>query len=791
MRFTFRLKLLTIVGSAALAFVLLTVASTLISNQVEQQMATIEESYVPRLELGPQLERQFEGLRRAFQDAVAAQDTEGLDGTRGLRDTFLETLASARNAVNPADAAQLREAVQDYYAAAHDVSHRLIAGETGEALVDGMESMQAKQNHAADLLRTVTAFDKQTLTEAFTAARRAQATATRLRLLISIGCLAVVLALSLWVSRSVLRSLAELTAGFERYGRGEFSEPLRAMSHDELGEVAEKANQMAANLQRLREERDAADWLKTGQAGLAHELRGELEPVEAANRVVRFLARHLDAPVGALYSYSDGEALQLLGQYARSPDVSAGDAVPTFRMGEGLVGQAALQEEVTVISEPPAEYLRIHSGLGEAAARVIVLLPLLHAGKVTGVLELGLFKPWSDLYTELLLSVRETAAIAIEVARARAAVGSLLAETRQQSQRLATQEEELRVTNEELQAQQEELTQSNEELTQQTEELEAQRRFLEQKNAELKEAQRALEQKAKDLTTVSAYKSQFLANMSHELRTPLNSMLLLSNLLADNDGRNLTDKQVEYAKTIYGAGNDLLALINQVLDLARIESGKQDLRIESVPLRLLVEHAERVFAPLARDKGLAFSAELAPGLTDTILTDRQRVEQIVTNLLGNAIKFTERGRVELRVRAPAPGARFRRGDLRADRAVAFVVSDTGIGIAPEDQVRIFTPFEQIEARSDRRYGGTGLGLSITHELASRLGGEVHLESGRGTGSTFLCYLPFEPPAAGTEASAAALGVTDGQSLRPAPAPFARAAVESEGVGLLIIEDDAR
>jgi signal transduction histidine kinase/ActR/RegA family two-component response regulator len=524
-RLSFRTKLLAIVGSAAFALVVIVLASTITANRVERQMTTIQERYLPRVELEPKLEALFEQLRRGFQDAVGAHDQEALDRTREARDAFLVELRAASAVVDAEEAEALRRAVIDYHAAAHDVSQRLLAAETGEALVDAMASMQAKQSHALALLKKTTSFDRAELADAFSAVKRAQASAAQIRLFVAMACLLLVLVLSVGLSRSALRSLTELAAGFERFGAGRFGEPIQVSSDDELADVAAQANAMAAS-------------------------------------------------IGA-------------------------------------------------------------------------------------------------------------------------------------------QEERLHATNDELEAQQEELRRANDELTRQT----------------------------AALTTVSAYKSQFLANMSHELRTPLNSMLLLSQLLADNETKNLTDKQVEYSRTIHSAGNDLLALINQVLDLAKVEAGKQEVRIEDVRLRDLADHAKRVFGQLARSKGLRFVVELEPGMPETIPTDRGRATQILNNLIANAIKFTDRGAVVLRIACPAENTRFERADLGSGRSVAFVVADTGVGIAPEHHEHVFAPFEQVEAASDRRYGGTGLGLTISRELATLLGGELQLSSKRGVGSTFTLFLP--------------------------------------------------
>ena len=808
MQFSFRSKLTAIVGTAALAFIVLLISSATISNRTQQQLNEIEKRYLPRLELGPRLETQFDHLQRGLQDAVAARDAETLESTRALKNALLDELAAARTIADPVQAAMLRNAIEDYYAAAYDVSRRILTGETGEALVRWMGAMQTKQAQAARVLKETTAFDRSGLAQAFAVATQAQATATQVRLSVIVACLVVVVLMSVQLGRGVLGTLSQLTMGLRRFGKGDFHTPIPVVSHDELGEVAEQANQMAASLYRLGTERERADWLKAGQAGLVVEIRGELEHKDLADRATTFLAQYLKAAAGALYVYQPDASLKLAGQYALSPGTEAGQAAPSFRHGEGLVGQAALVDRVTVVTEPPADFLRVRSGLGEGAPRSIVFQPIMHVGRITGVLELALFRAWTDVDTELLSLVRDPLAIALDGARSRAAMRDLLAETQRQAERLSSQEEELRAINEELQSQQDELRQTNAEMGMRAKELEDQRRILEDRNLELTDARARLEHKASELTTVSSYKSQFLANMSHELRTPLNSMLLLSNLLAENEAGNLTDKQVEFSRTIHAAGKDLLALINQVLDLARIESGKQEVRNEPVALQAVVQHIERVFQPLANDKGLALSASVANDLPSTINIDRRRLEQILNNLLGNAIKFTPKGSVTLRVNRPsADGARLP-ADLPRERAVAFAVTDSGLGIAPADQQRVFAPFEQVDAATDRRYGGTGLGLAISRELAILLGGELSLQSTLGQGSTFTVVVPEEPPPSRggdavlrasarpadepTAAARAAVPVTvaraDQGSSLAAAAPGTDAG-ESGEVSLLLIEDD--
>jgi CheY-like chemotaxis protein/signal transduction histidine kinase len=790
MNLSLRAKLTAIVATAALAFVVIIAAGTLSLRRTENVLAQIEGRYVPRLDARPRLEAELERLQRSFQDAVSAHDAEAVAATRETKEGILALVASAGSGIDPGAAAAFRGALDDYYVAALDVSRRLIAGERGEQLVAAMGAMQQKQGRAMELLRTATALDRAELAGAFREASRALNDSARIRLTVSIACLLAVILLSTWLGRGVLRSVAGLTTGLERFGRGEFARSIAVESRDELGDVARRANEMAESLRRLSAERDRVEWLEAGHAGLARELRGELEPEEVATRAVRFLARALDAPVAALYTLEPDGALVLAAHHALAPlstSTSESAPVPRFAPGEGLVGQAALEEELRVVENAPADYLRVRSGLGDAAPRAIVLLPLSNAGRVTGVLELGVFKPWSEQSGQLLRTVRETLAIAVVVARARAATRELLTATQRQAEKLAQQEEELRATNEELQAQEEELRQANTDLSHQTEELAAQRQTLADANQDLDEARQRLEHRAGELATVSAYKSQFLANMSHELRTPLNSMLLLSNLLSENEDHTLTARQVEFARTIYAAGKDLLALINQVLDLAKVESGRPDVTFAPAPLGEITTHLERVFTPLARDKGLALSVSLDPGLPTTIITDRQRLEQILTNLLGNALKFTARGEVSLRVEPAGSAARFKRSDLTSGGALAFIVSDTGVGIAPDDHERVFAPFEQVDGAADRKYGGTGLGLGIARELATLLGGELQLESSLGHGTKFTCYLPRAAPAHATAKApppATPVAATPMAARRESPAPAAGAPF------LLLIEDDS-
>jgi CheY-like chemotaxis protein/HAMP domain-containing protein len=760
---SFRAKLTSIVAITTLAFGAMVTVYALVGYRETHDLDDVESRMVPKLELGPKLESSFERLRQSMQDAVAAQDPSALDDSIRQRNDFIAAVSAAGPALTPAEAAQLRHAITAYHDAAYGVSRRLMRGETGEALVDALAAMQAQQRGTQGLIERSARLERKELTAGFAKVRGGISTGTRYATAIGLASLIVVLALSGWVARGVLGSLRDLSKGVARFATGDFRESIPVTTADELGKLTLETNQMAASLRR-------SDWLREGLAGLAHELRADLTPEGVAEAVLRYLCQRLGAVAGAFFVNDGGGTLVAVATHALD-DARAG--VRLFALGEGLVGQAAQEAGVTLIRDAPSEYFLVRSGLGESRPKVLVLVPLRRSTGVSGVIELGFFvEPDADA-RELLDASREMIVISLEIARARNTQRLLLEKSQQQADLLAAQEEELRASNRELVDQQDELRRANDEL-------ELQRQALSTQNIALEEAREDLLQKAADLSRVSGYKSQFLANMSHELRTPLNSMLLLSHLLAENEGENLTAKQVEYAKTIHSAGKDLLGLINQVLDLAKIEAGKQDVDASEVPLAELAERTERLFAAAAEAKGVTFRVELEPGLPHRIVTDRQRVERILVNLLGNALKFTERGEVKLRIYRPLRDSVLGASKLDPAASIAFAVSDTGIGIPGSAQERIFAPFEQAEARADRRFGGTGLGLAIARESALLLGGDLVLESREGRGSTFTCYLP--------EQSVPAAPAVRAERAEPSETAQ-RAPLTREQTYLLIVEDD--
>jgi CheY-like chemotaxis protein/signal transduction histidine kinase/HAMP domain-containing protein len=773
LQLSFRAKLISIVVATILAFAAVLAVGAYVGHRQVQALDDVEGRMVPKLELGPSLKSQFEHLRQGMHDAVAAQDSAALDVSLRQRNELLRTVAAAGSALRAEDAALLRDSITAYHQAAFDASRRLLRGESGESMVDALAAMQVQQHATESLIETAAKLDKRELAGGFGAVRQGVTNGTRYGLFIGLLALLPVLLLSSWVGRGVFRTLADMSTGMSRFATGNFDTAIPVTSEDELGQLAREANQMAASLRR-------ADWIKAGRVALSEELRGELEPNEVAERALKFVCEHVGAVAGVLYVATEG-TLRPAAQRAYGADVL--DQSRTFRSGEGLPGQAALRDEITLIADPPQGYFTVRSGLGESPPRSLAFLPLARGERRMGVFELALFEPLSDDARELYTSVSETIAIALDVAESRAKLRDLLEESQRMTEQLASQEEELRASNRELSEQQEELKRANEELEQQ-------RHALSNQNTELIRAREGLLEKAHELAQVSSYKSQFLANMSHELRTPLNSMLLLSHLLAENEGRNLTTKQVEFAKTIHGAGTDLLDLINQVLDLAKIEAGRQDVVLEDVPIRELFDRLARLFRPTAHSKGLRFELEIADDLPEFVTTDRQRLERILVNLIGNALKFTEHGEVTLRAHRPHPDDPSASRRVVSSRRLALSVADTGIGIPKAAQERIFAPFEQADAGVGRRYSGTGLGLAIARESALLLGGDLTVESTVGTGSTFTCYLPERASARTADHAERAAGTSSVPPSNRTPVADDRDSVIPGEAYLLVVEDDS-
>ncbi|PWE46808.1 response regulator [Pseudomonas prosekii] len=484
-------------------------------------------------------------------------------------------------------------------------------------------------------------------------------------------------------------------------------------------------------------------WLRSGQTELAEQVLGQLSLQMLGRNILKFCAQYMGTAVAAIYIREDHGGLKRVASYGFSREQEEQDQA--IYDGEGIVGQAVQQARLIRLDDVPQGYFRVSSGLGEGLPHSVMVVPTSDDDRVNGVIELGFLRPLEERDVELLELIASNIGTSIEAARYRQRLQEVLAETQQLNEELQVQQEELKTANEELEeqsrilkesqahleTQQVELEQTNEQLAEQAQILSDQRDAMDQKNTELNQAQTQLEERAEELQRSSKYKSEFLANMSHELRTPLNSSLILAKLLAENPQENLSAEQVKFAESIYSAGNDLLNLINDILDISKVEAGKLDMRPENTSVSRLVEGLRGMFEPMAKDKNLQFNIELQPGAPMMIFTDRQRLEQVVKNLLSNAVKFTEKGSVSLTV-ASQPGD-----------GIAFIVRDSGIGIAADQQESIFEAFRQADGTTNRRYGGTGLGLSISRDLAVLLGGSISVTSEPGQGSSFTLVLPLQ------------------------------------------------
>ncbi|MCF8108787.1 MAG: response regulator [Desulfohalobiaceae bacterium] len=506
---------------------------------------------------------------------------------------------------------------------------------------------------------------------------------------------------------------------------------------------------MLASLQANRDQTRRQNWLKTGLARLNKAMQGDPEIEVLASDLISAISTYLQAQVGAFYVAQDGEKLRLslLGTYACGNDKNLSSV---FGPGEGLVGQAALEKQQILIKNVPEDYVKVTSGLGERVPRFICVTPFVYERRVKGVVEIGTLNELSELDMEYLDQAMGPVAIAVEGARNRTRLTEALTESQRYSEELQSQQETLKTANEELEAQTGRLKDSEERLKTQQEEMEVANEELEEKNELLERQKRDMEQARKDIETqagelalASKYKSEFLANMSHELRTPLNSLLLLAQDLARNKAGNLTGEQVESARIIHAGGSDLLNLINEILDLSKIEAGQMDLQLGTVLVSDLAEGAGVSFRHMAEEKGLQLDVAIGDDAPVELVSDHKRLEQVIRNLMSNALKFTESGTVRVTFGRPGPCQDLSQSGLSPDNCLAVRVQDTGPGIAPDQQKIIFQAFQQGEGGTARPYGGTGLGLSISRELAQLLGGEIQLASEPGKGATFTLYLPIK------------------------------------------------
>lgn len=571
----------------------------------------------------------------------------------------------------------------------------------------------------------------------------------RIVVLIAITFVLVII-IALFVTRQLVKPIRLINQWVNRVASGDYVEGAVLSGNNEISELSRSFAQMTERLRTVSGENTRRHWLQEGMSGLHNSVRGEQDMADLCHKVVTYIAHYLDMHSGAMFVKNDQNQLDLMGTFAwRKRNQHAN----RFDIGEGLIGQAALEKETIEITNVPDGYLDIESGLGVAKPAHLIIVPLSYENELKGVFEFARLGPMTDEQNLFLDHSVESIAIAINSAQYRTRVNQLLDTTTQQSEALKEQKEELRSVNEELEkragileeseeelrAQSEELQKSNAELEELSEQLMLQKEEIERKNKDIELSSQKVAEKAEELARASKYKSEFLANMSHELRTPLNSLLLLSQMLAENDEENLTEDQVESAQVIYNGGKELLDLINDILDLSKVEAGKMSVNLDNTLLKEVKGSIETLFKPVAESRGLQFQVNIERGASKSVFTDSQRLMQIVKNFLSNALKFTEQGSVQVRMFNEVRPGRF-----CEDSWVAFSVKDSGIGIPKDKQVSIFESFQQADGSTSRKYGGTGLGLAISREMAELLGGFIELESEEGQGTTFTLFLPGNP-----------------------------------------------
>ena len=611
-----------------------------------------------------------------------------------------------------------------------------------------------------------------------------------------------------------VRAIAEVSTAVTK---GDLTRSITVEASGEVEELKNNINEMIRNLREQTLKNTEQDWLKTNLARFTRMLQGERDLSTVSNLVLSELAPLINAQHAVFYvTDRDDEGQTVLNLAASYAFNNRKHLANQFKIREGLIGQCAYEKSRILLTNVPKDYVQVSSGLGEAPPANIIVLPALFEGEVKAVIELATFGEFNETQMAFLDQLMESIGIVLNTIAANMRTEGLLKQSQLLTSELQAQQEELKKTNDRLEQQaaslrqseellrtkQEELQQTNAELQEKAHLLSIQNQQVEAKNREVEQAKLALEEKAEQLALTSKYKSEFLANMSHELRTPLNSLLILSKLLADNAQGNLSDKQVEFARNIHDAGTDLLGLINDILDLSKIESGTVTLDIGEMSFASLRDQVDRTFAQIAADKKLDFQVELDGALPRSMYTDDKRLQQIIKNLLSNAFKFTEKGHVKLKVARAHGGWSPANDHLNtAGQVLAFQVEDTGIGI-PEDKQRIiFEAFQQADGTTSRKYGGTGLGLSISREITRLLGGELKVESKSGKGSIFTLYLPLNFSPAQAPASTRSLGGAQAARAMLLSSSFSDEPAEAvaddrDGISagdpvVLIVEDDPR
>ncbi len=719
-------------------------------------------------------------------------DQEGINAIRQSEISIAERINDMENMIHQEKSKQFLFMLDHQYAAYENTVEQIIAAYKNGDMAEISKLMVNAGTQRSQLIAVIgkfVAFQEKAMQDTVNSSQQSYTEALRLAIAAAIGGLLLGIGFAIWVIRSVSRSLIRVIDVMKHIEYGSLQLPrIELTSKDEIGEIAHAFNEMAGALERheraqqeYEEAMQADSELKSQVAELNALTQGILDVAILGRQYINKITPMVGASYGVLYKkeeFPGADRLIRLASYAaENPADRVGEA--SFQLGEGLVGQCAAENREIWLERVPDQYIKIHSGLGQAPPASVIVLPVAFEGEVLAVMELASFGNFTAMHRALLSQSADYLGVTLNRIEKHMQVQELLKESQ--------------AINEELQTQSEELQQQQEELRTINDELEAQNKVSEQRNLDLEAIRTELEEKARQVELGSKYKSEFLANVSHELRTPLNSLLILAKVLLDNQEGNLTGKQVEYARTIYSSGNDLLQLINDILDLSKIESGKMDIHYDDVHLDDIMEYCNQQFKLIAKEQKLDFFIHKQNDLPKKIRSDALRLIQILKNLLANAFKFTEKGSVSLELRS----VKDHETGGREPEMVAFSVSDTGIGIPADKQHIIFEAFNQADGTTSRKYGGTGLGLSICRELADLLGGYIEVESEEGKGSTFTLFLPmreaaFHPGVEEAAAAAADRGEDTDYTEINAPEedyPLVKEVLTDKNI--LIVDDDMR
>lgn len=835
-------KVMSVAAIGVIAFLFYLVLNFNANVQNERRISEIRDVDFPVLEIINNSSIALTSIKQSLTDAVSASEEDSLLAAEEVASKILSDIRLISQ-VSPelrAEAEELEASFTLYFDTSMTVAQGLMSGTLSQ---NEMITLVPRINTSFnDFESQISEFrENRTLafTEKLTATQEMDEQSWKIGAIAGTGLIVVLALFSYWLTGLITRGLNHAVDVADRISEGEWDTEISIDTTDETGHLLQAITKMRNRLKSRSEEDHRKERMQTQFAELNKRLRGDIGTDELGRNVLDYLTPTLGCQLGALYYFDEEEQeLQLISSYAFSKRRGNHN---TYKLGESIVGQAALEKKQICVSQLPEDYIEVSSGLGASVPRNVLVSPIVHEGNLKAVIEFGSIYEISDENMAFLDDCIDSLAIALSSAQSRVQLASMLSHSQEQAEALSvsesnlqaqqdelksaneglenqtqalmdsekqlqTQQEELRATNEELeeqaqalraseenlQAQQEELRVTNEELAEQAKLLEKQKSDMEDKNADLEKAQHVLEEKSEALEVSSKYKSEFLSTMSHELRTPLNSILILSNNLAENKADNLSEKQVEHAEVINSAGSDLLSLINDILDLSKVEEGKLQLVLEDLDTKIIQRNIQLNFEHVAKEKNLDFGVVIEEGLPASIRTDRQRIEQVLKNLLSNAFKFTSNGGVYLHVGRPRKEINLDGLSFNHENGIALCVRDTGVGIPDDKQQIIFEAFQQADGTTSRKYGGTGLGLTISRELSKMLHGDLRLTKAvEDEGSEFTLFIPefvVDDKAEMIESNDS----SESAMFAPVNAPevaIANSTRESRDHSVLIIEDD--